>query len=399
MRRKDKLLKGGGADIYFSIFYGITSILTFKAFVRIIGYLSYYDIKTIMRWILHSDKNVSLVVRLILVNVIAIYLSYKLAYGDTSVIQYLKEIIIIVKEANFNLNENIAIHVRDAILKIIEKLGTTFYNISNVFLLSIFSLTFNYGVDEIISDVNDDFNKNIIENNGYIKLSYFTWKELFYSLRKKYPQDLIYNVPIYKELQITIETANALLKTILKTSKNLKQTEITIATLDQKNKNIFYKITKKKEAEPYKIFQCHAKKYENFFGSKCDKLLTENYQYEYILNYVQTQILNNTKPKDVYVYLYNNSDMEIRVITIDNKTILMNVNYFDTIKDIKQKIHDTVNIPIDKQCLTFAGKRIDDDNRILGSYVGYFKQSKYTPTFYLVKCYHQPIWKPTVLFT
>jgi len=54
--------------------------------------------------------------------------------------------------------------------------------------------------------------------------------------------------------------------------------------------------------------------------------------------------------------------MQLFLNTTNNKTLIININYFDKIKDIKQIIKDKEGIPIEKQYLIFSGITLQDEN-------------------------------------
>lgn len=54
--------------------------------------------------------------------------------------------------------------------------------------------------------------------------------------------------------------------------------------------------------------------------------------------------------------------MHISVITLSDTSLIFNVNSFDKIKSLKQKIHEKINFDVVNQSLVFANVELNDDN-------------------------------------
>lgn len=54
--------------------------------------------------------------------------------------------------------------------------------------------------------------------------------------------------------------------------------------------------------------------------------------------------------------------MHISVITLSETSLIFNVNSFDKIKLLKQKIHEKINFDVVNQSLVFANVELNDDN-------------------------------------
>lgn len=54
--------------------------------------------------------------------------------------------------------------------------------------------------------------------------------------------------------------------------------------------------------------------------------------------------------------------MHISVITLSETSMIFNVNSFDKIKSLKQKIHEKINFDVVNQSLVFANVELNDEN-------------------------------------
>lgn len=54
--------------------------------------------------------------------------------------------------------------------------------------------------------------------------------------------------------------------------------------------------------------------------------------------------------------------MHITVILLSETSMIFNVNSFDTIKSLKQKIYEKINFDVVNQSLVFANVELNDDN-------------------------------------
>jgi ubiquitin C len=56
--------------------------------------------------------------------------------------------------------------------------------------------------------------------------------------------------------------------------------------------------------------------------------------------------------------------IKVFVKTLTGKTILLNIGQTETIEALKSKVQDQEGIPIDQQCLIYAGKQLEDDRTL-----------------------------------
>lgn len=71
--------------------------------------------------------------------------------------------------------------------------------------------------------------------------------------------------------------------------------------------------------------------------------------------------------------------MHIFIRMLSDKTLILNVQTSDTIRNIKIMIEDIEGIPQDRQCLIFAGRKLEDHQAISDTNIA--KES----TLFLVK--------------
>ena len=61
--------------------------------------------------------------------------------------------------------------------------------------------------------------------------------------------------------------------------------------------------------------------------------------------------------------------MQIFIKTLTGRTITIIVDPTDTVRNVKQKIKDKDDVPVDEQRLLYAGKELrDEDGRVTGVY-------------------------------
>jgi ubiquitin len=222
--------------------------------------------------------------------------------------------------------------------------------------------------------------------NGLKLLYYDTSKYRTEINRKNYRKDIILDLNkkieelkkmVFEQTKIPINRqqyfldGNELENNYILKDKNLYSRNLSIKISKEINDSIYIKYPDSKtEKITTDLYNTGIELLEDIQNNSIDKCYKISYNMVYKNKKLPLNdiLLNLGIKNGDLIELNNRSAYTIFVKTLTGKTIVLNVEYVDTIEYVKSLIHLSEGIPPSEQRLVFAGKQLED-NRTIGDYV------------------------------